>query len=80
MSSVKASKAKNPTKVLIVGGYYAGLAAALNLSDLCSGKPSRGGHPPTPPEVEPQPILPIEIKILDERDGFCKKFSISTIS
>jgi hypothetical protein len=76
MASTEISKAKNPTKVLIVGGSYAGLAAALNLSDLCSGKPSRGSHPPLPPEAKPQPALPVEIKILDERDGFCEKYSL----
>jgi hypothetical protein len=79
MASTEISKAKSPTKVLIVGGSYAGLAAALNLADLCSGKPSRGANPPSPPEANPQPALPVEIKILDERDGFCKIHSLRPI-
>jgi hypothetical protein len=79
MASTEISKVKNPTKVLIVGGSYAGLAAALNLSGLCSGKPSRGANPPSPPEANHQPASPVEIKILDERDGFCKIPSLRPI-
>ena len=76
MASTGISKSKNPTKVLIVGGSYSRLAAVLNLSDLCRGEPSRGVHPPAPPNDKPQPALPVEIKILDERDGFCEKSSL----
>lgn len=57
-----------PFRVLVVGGSYAGLAATLNLLDLCSGKAPR-----FTPNIEhsPQPI-PIKVTIVDERDGFCE--------
>ncbi|KAE9972935.1 hypothetical protein BLS_003815 [Venturia inaequalis] len=55
-----------PLRVLVVGGSYAGLAAALNLLDLCSGKAPR-----FTPDIEhfPKPV-PIKVTIVDERDGF----------
>ncbi len=60
------------TKVLIIGGSYGGLSAAVNLLDLCAGKTARSGREETP--LEPtQPILsPVDIAIVDERDGYCK--------
>jgi hypothetical protein len=55
-------------KVLVIGGSYGGLAAALNLLDLCQGRPCRFS-----PEVIPEyrPVIPIQITIVDQRDGFC---------
>lgn len=43
------------------------MAAAVNLADLCAGKASRFG-------VKNQQAgrrLPVEITIVDERDGYC---------
>ncbi|KAH9990471.1 FAD/NAD(P)-binding domain-containing protein [Xylariaceae sp. FL0662B] len=45
----------NPYKVLIAGGCYAGLAAAINLLERC--------------DTIDAPI-PVEVTIVDERDGF----------
>ena len=60
-----------PFRILVVGGSYAGLSAALNLQDLCNGQSPRCGSPPdkgdTP--VTPLPIA-VEITVVDERDGF----------
>ena len=61
----------SPFKVLIIGGAYGGLSAALNLQDLCSGLAPRCGPPPKEgDEAEERPQLPIEVTIIDERDGF----------
>ncbi|KAH9886111.1 FAD/NAD(P)-binding domain-containing protein [Xylariomycetidae sp. FL2044] len=46
---------ENPYKVLVAGGCYSGLAAAINLLDKC--------------DTIESPI-PIQITIVDERDGF----------
>lgn len=56
-----------PFKVLVVGGSYAGLSAALNLLDLCHGKSVRFKPDTAPPSHK----IPVEITIVDERDGFC---------
>jgi hypothetical protein len=64
-----------PVKILIIGGSYGGLSVALNLLDLCNGKQARftasGEEKAAAKEL--QHIVPVEIKIVDERDGFCKK-------
>lgn len=60
-----------PHKVLVIGASYAGLAAGLNLLDLCVGKPSRFSPKDASSEVKAHQI-PVEIKFVDERDGFCK--------
>lgn len=57
---------QNPIRVVIVGGCYAGLAAATNLLDLCEGRPPR--FAPTTVHLKQQ--IPIEIIIIDERDGY----------
>lgn len=46
----------NPYRVLIAGGCYSGLAAAINLLEKC--------------DTIDSPI-PVDITIVDERDGFC---------
>lgn len=46
----------NPYRVLIAGGCYSGLAVAVNLLEKC--------------DTIDAPI-PVEITIVDERDGFC---------
>ncbi|EAQ83086.1 hypothetical protein CHGG_10904 [Chaetomium globosum CBS 148.51] len=59
-----------PFKVLVAGGSYGGLSAALNLQDLCQGLAPRCG--PTPAEgkpVQPSPCA-VDITIINERDGY----------
>ncbi|KAL1852867.1 hypothetical protein VTK73DRAFT_9121 [Phialemonium thermophilum] len=73
-----------PVRVLVIGGSYAGLSAALNLQDLCSGRPARCGprreaeESETGPSSAP-PTLPVDITIVDERDGFCTTLPCSPI-
>ncbi|TLD39663.1 pyridine nucleotide-disulfide oxidoreductase AMID-like [Venturia nashicola] len=55
-----------PIRVLVVGGSYAGLAATLNLLDLCSGKAPRF----TPNIEHTSRPVPVKVTIVDERDGF----------
>lgn len=64
-----------PFRVLVLGGSYAGLSAALNLRDLSLNRSPRCGKKSKDPQ-EPssgwnQPA--VEITIVDERDGFCKR-------
>ena len=65
-----------PTKVLVIGGSYAGLAATTTLLDLCRGKTSTGSIPPDGVNIKSR--SPINITLVDERDGFCTY--MSTIS
>ncbi|ERT03036.1 apoptosis-inducing factor (AIF)-like mitochondrion-associated inducer of death 1 [Sporothrix schenckii 1099-18] len=71
-SALHTNDASAPFKILVVGGSYGGLAAALNLSDLCLGKAAHAaagyvGQDAFPEETEP---IHAEITIVDERDGF----------
>lgn len=61
-------KTTNGTKVLVIGGAYAGLAVSLNPLDLCAGRIARIN---TDPEAKPAAPLSVEIKVVDERDGYC---------
>lgn len=67
-----------PFRVLIAGGSYGGLAVAVNLLDLTRGLPARSGPKPAEGDNEfqtprpPQPQIPVDITIVDERDGFCQ--------
>jgi NADPH-dependent 2,4-dienoyl-CoA reductase/sulfur reductase-like enzyme len=64
-------------RVLVIGGSYAGLAATVNLIDLCDGKQARFASAST--EEEPLKVkLPLDITIVDERDGYCRYYSILT--
>lgn len=58
---------EKPVRILILGGAYGGMAAAMNLADLCVGKPTRFGL------ANPQPgrKMPLDITMVDERDGYC---------
>ncbi|KAH6623791.1 hypothetical protein F5144DRAFT_371824 [Chaetomium tenue] len=59
-----------PFKVLVAGGSYGGLSAALNLQDLCQGLAPRCGPDPAEGEpVEPSPFA-VDITIVNERDGY----------
>lgn len=57
-----------PFKVLILGGSYGGLSAALNLIDLAEGRAARQGSGALPGH---DGQVPVDITIVDERDGFC---------
>ncbi|KAJ5925338.1 hypothetical protein N7454_007977 [Penicillium verhagenii] len=55
-------------RVLVIGGSYGGLAAALNLSDLARGRVCRFD---SNPDAKPPPHrIPLKITIVDERDGY----------
>lgn len=56
-------------RVLVIGGSYAGLAATVNLLDLCRGLPCRFPTPSEAPQHRQQ--VPVQIIIVDERHGFC---------
>lgn len=74
MSSSR-TRTPSPFRVLILGGSYGGLSAALNLLDLSQHKAPRCGKQIGETEgsdlVRP-PNTNIDITIVDERDGFCK--------
>jgi hypothetical protein len=64
-------------RVLVIGGSYSGLAATVNLIDLCDGKQPRFTSTPTD-VVSPTTKLPVEITIVDERDGYCMSNDLIT--
>ncbi|KAB8271533.1 hypothetical protein BDV30DRAFT_250024 [Aspergillus minisclerotigenes] len=74
-------------RVLIAGGSYGGLSAALTLLDLSKGRLARFNY--TEGAKPPQYQIPIQITVVDERDGFyhligspkalaCDKFAAKT--
>lgn len=67
-SQFDSSSASGPFKVLILGGCYGGLSTALNLLDLAEGRAARQGSGVVPGH---DGQIPIEVTIVDERDGFC---------
>lgn len=62
---------QRPYRILIAGGAYGGVSAAVNLLDLSLGRSARLDPDKTPVE-EARDGVPIEIHIVDERDGYCK--------
>lgn len=58
-------------RVLIAGGSYCGLSAAMNLRDLGDGRSPRMAGEPYPHHAE-LPKVNFEITLVDERDGYCK--------
>lgn len=60
-----------PYRVLIAGGAYGGVSAAVNLLDLSLGRSARL-DPDKAPAEEARNGVPIEIHIVDERDGYCE--------
>jgi hypothetical protein len=61
----------DPLKVLVIGGSYGGLSTALNLLDLCNGRSARSQM--GPPSTDQPVKIPVEITMVDERDGYCKR-------
>lgn len=59
-------------KVLVVGGGYGGLAAGLNLLDLCQGKTARFYQTPETKTLADGQKFPLQVKFVDERDGYCE--------
>jgi hypothetical protein len=58
-------------RILVVGGSYGGLSAALNLLNLSVKRTLRfGGAFEVPSEVKHD--VPLDIHIVDERDGYGK--------
>ncbi|CAG8358813.1 unnamed protein product [Penicillium salamii] len=71
-------------RVLVIGGSYSGLAAALSLIDLSNARVPRFTY--NPEAKPPTHRVPIQITIVDKRDGYfhligspkalaCKKFA-----
>ncbi|KAL2815851.1 hypothetical protein BDW59DRAFT_166585 [Aspergillus cavernicola] len=59
---------QTPFRVLVLGGSYAGLAAALNLVDLCHGRRHRFCIDDNDNGTGKN--IPVQVTIVDERDGF----------
>lgn len=57
-------------RVLVIGGSYGGLSAALNLWDLSRGRLPRFNYAYDGPP--PAHRIPIQTTIVDERDGYCR--------
>lgn len=71
---------QKPTKILVVGGAYAGLACGLNLLDLCQGKAARFSPRDAVKEGDEKDDVfgvksEVEIRVVDERDGYCTLIS-----
>ncbi|KAK4100407.1 pyridine nucleotide-disulfide oxidoreductase-like protein [Parathielavia hyrcaniae] len=64
------STTTHPFRVLVAGGAYGGLSAALNLQDLCRGLPPRCGPSPDGAGQIERPQFAVDITIVDERDGY----------
>lgn len=58
-----------PIKVLVAGCAYGGIATVVNLLDLCLGKSPRGS-PNEVPHQAALPGIPVDIHVVDERDGY----------
>ncbi|POS77775.1 oxidoreductase [Diaporthe helianthi] len=67
MGSQFDSSEMGPFKVLVLGGCYGGLSAALNLLDLSEGRAARQGNGAVPGH---DGKITIDITIVDERDGY----------
>lgn len=60
-----------PHRVLVVGGAYAGVAAILGLLNGLDGKPVCPVYGDSKSDLpNPRPKAPVEITLVDERDGF----------
>lgn len=70
-SQFDSASTSGPFKVLVLGGCYAGLSAALNLVDLAEGRAARQGSGVAPGH---DGKIPVEVTVVDERDGYCMSF------
>ena len=61
--------AECPVRILVAGCSYGGMAFVVNLLDLCLGKSARGA-PNKIPDEKALKGIPIDIHIIDERDGY----------
>jgi NADH dehydrogenase FAD-containing subunit len=66
---------QTPFKVLILGGSYAGLSAALNLVDFCHGRKNRFSIDEA--DNGTGKVIPVQVTIVDPRDGFCMSPNLS---
>lgn len=58
-----------PLRVLVAGCAYGGIATVVNLLDLTLGKSPRGAPNNVPHEAALKGI-PVDIHIVDSRDGY----------
>lgn len=63
-------------RVLVIGGSYGGLAAALTLVDLSRGRVPRFSS--NPDATPPPHRVPVQITVADERDGYCRQLAITS--
>lgn len=73
------SRDPSPVRVLIAGGAYAGLTAAINLVDLGQGLQPRQAEEPYTHHPD-LPTVDFEVTVIDERDGFGKSTRLPTPS
>lgn len=66
---------KPQNRVLVIGGAYAGLSAVINLLELANGAEHRLTTVKLPPVTGKPLRSPVQITMVDERDGFCKSCS-----
>ena len=67
-NTMRVNSPTTPYRALVLGGSYAGLSAALNITDLCDCRPARCGRGDEPPTTEK---ISVDVTIVDERDGYC---------
>jgi hypothetical protein len=66
-------------RVVVVGASYGGLTAVTNLLTLADGRDIKPGMVPTPPLDTPLK-KPLEIFLIDERDGFCQSHAFAAMN
>lgn len=72
VAAAPAAVEKPQNRVLVIGGAYAGLNSVVNLLNLASGADHRPSFVPLPPLTGDALRTPLEITLVDEKDGFCK--------
>jgi len=68
-TSIEVQSETRPVHVLILGGSYGGMSAAMNFLDMADGKAPRFGRGMEHPL--PGHVSSVEVTIVDERDGLC---------
>ncbi|EEH21507.1 hypothetical protein PABG_03724 [Paracoccidioides brasiliensis Pb03] len=59
-----------PQQILVIGGSYSGLAATVNLLDLCQGRNCRFAGGLTSESGDVKKKVNVQVTIVDERDGY----------